>query len=71
MSKVLILTITFFILTIFVLNTIQPENLYYQKKNKEIIPISFGIGKNKQIICMQTICLVLPMFLYLILNILS
>jgi|SaaInlV_100m_DNA_5_1039725.scaffolds.fasta_scaffold230181_1 hypothetical protein len=71
MSKTLILTITFYVLTIFVLNMTQPENLYKLNKQKVKEPISFGFGHNKQIVCMQTICLILPLFLYLILTILS
>ena len=71
MSKVLILTITFYILTIFVLNLTQPDHLYKKTKKNIKEPIPFGFGKNKQIVCMQTICLVLPLFLYLILTILS
>lgn len=71
MSKILILTITFYVLTIFVLNMTEPDHLYYLNKKKTKEPIPFGFGNNKQIVCMQTICLVLPLFLYLILTILS
>jgi hypothetical protein len=73
MNKILILTITMYLLIIFILNTLQPEILYYidKKKENDKKPIHFGLGKNKQLVCMQTICLILPLLLYLLLFILS
>ena len=70
LTKVLFLTIVIHILIMFILNMTKPDNLYYYKKNDKI-PIPFGYGKNRQVVCIHTIGILLPLFLYFILLILS
>ena len=69
LNQVLIITIIMYLLIIFILNMLKPKPLYYQKNGEKKL-IQFGNGKNKQVVCMQTICLVLPMILYFVLFIL-
>ena len=70
LNKVLLLTIVIHILIMFVINLLKPVSLYYYRKNEKR-PIPFGYGKNKKIICVHTIGLVLPFLLYFLLFILS
>ena len=68
-NKVLFLSIIIFCIVIFIINITKPNRLYHQKNN-ELSPISFGFGKNKKIICIDSICLILPLVLYVILSLL-
>jgi len=70
LTKVLFLTIVIHILIMVILSLLKPDGLFYYKKDEKI-PLPFGYGKNKKIICMHTIGFTLPMFLYFILFILS
>jgi len=69
LNKVLFLTIVIHILVMFIINLLKPNSLYFNKNEKK--PIPFGYGKNKKIICIHTIGLVLPFLLYFLLFILS
>ena len=67
--KILFLSIIIFCIIIFIINITKPKELYYNNKNK-IIPIPFGYGKNKKILCINSICLVSPLILYVFFSLL-
>ena len=68
-NKILFLSIILFCIIISILNITKPDKLYYYNNNDKI-PISFGLGNNKKIICIDSICLILPLVLYVFFSLL-
>ncbi len=68
-GKILFLSIFLFCLTIWVI-TVSKPSLFYYYDNSEMKPIEFGYGKNKQILCLSSFCIIMPLFFYLFLRLL-
>jgi hypothetical protein len=68
--KVLFISIIISCIIIFIINITKPEELYYYNNKNKIIPIPFGYGRNKKILCVYSICLVSPLILYVFFSLL-
>ncbi|VVU95519.1 hypothetical protein CPAV1605_1270 [seawater metagenome] len=68
-GKILFLSIFLFCLMVWVLNISKPLLLYRYQDNK-FHTIPFGYGQGKQLCCLSSICLIMPLLLYLFINLL-